>query len=77
MLIIITLSICGTVVILLFLETSIPYLLGSVVRERDSEMLYGRDVSTTAVCSYIMYCDLSSIHLVPWNKSGILHMGLL
>lgn len=44
-LIVITLMTCAIVIILLLLETAVPDLLGSVVEERDSEKLYGRDVS--------------------------------
>lgn len=49
-LIIITLMTCAIVVLLLFLETAVPDLMGSVVEERDSEKLYGRDVS-----GYMLY----------------------
>ena len=46
MLIVITLTACAIVVLLLLLETAVPDLMGSVVKERDSEVLYGRDVSS-------------------------------
>ena len=46
LLIIISLIVCGIVIFLLFLETTVPHLRGAVVLERDSEDLVGRDVST-------------------------------
>ena len=45
MLIVITLTTCAIVVLLLFLETVVPDLMGFVIKERDSEKLYGMDVS--------------------------------
>ena len=44
LLIVISLSVCGIVVFLLLLEATVPHLRGSVVLERDSEDLFGRDV---------------------------------
>ena len=46
LLIVISLTICGIVVLLLLLETTIPHLRGAVVLEKDSEDLFGRDVNT-------------------------------
>ena len=46
LLIVISLTVCGIVVVLLFLETTVPHLRGAVVLERDSEDSVGRDVST-------------------------------
>ena len=47
MLIAITLSICGIVILLLIFETAVPYLRGIVIKERDSENPYGKDVCLT------------------------------
>ena len=80
MLIVITLTTCAIAFLLVFLETAVPHLMGSLVKERDSEKLYGKDVSSYWLLAKAMtlYHAVSKFqHTVSRNKSGIFCMGLL
>ena len=67
LLIVISLTISGIVMFLLLLETTISHLRGSVVLDRDSEHLFGRDVSALDIINdvHIIY-SYTQIDLYPF-----------
>ena len=70
LLIVISLTICGIVVLLLLLEITIPHLRGAVVLEKDSEDLFGRDVNTLE--SKWCYNNNNYALILPsWQSLGI------